>query len=238
MYRIVVRVDDKESANYIKQMIQTFLINSGVENQIKIADAQKNPMVFCNDAEVTDVIFLDICLETDNGIIYGKWLNQNFPGCQIVFLADSLEYASDVYAVEHTYYVLKSELQQRLPDIFRCLNMLQSRQRYRWLTVAKRGRLVRLEQENIIYLERQERIVIIVCNERENVQVYAVMKELMEQLNPVSFVRSHNSYLVNINYVDEILRTELHMRNGAVVPVSRKYTKKVRNRLALSASRN
>ncbi|WP_298827006.1 LytTR family DNA-binding domain-containing protein [uncultured Planococcus sp.] len=61
------------------------------------------------------------------------------------------------------------------------------------------------------------------------------LKNLKHQL-PDSFLPIHRSYIVNINYIEEISRDiasnyQLTLRDGSILPVSQNYTASVRERL-------
>ena len=48
------------------------------------------------------------------GIELAKQLNAALPQCAIIFVSSFLGFATDVYEAEHTYFILKSELEQRI----------------------------------------------------------------------------------------------------------------------------
>ena len=56
------------------------------------------------------------------------------------------------------------------------------------------------------------------------------MNELEKDLNPQSFIRCHNSYIVNINYIAKLYREHVILKNDKSIPISRKYSKKIRER--------
>ena len=51
---------------------------------------------------------------------------------------------------------------------------------------------------------------------------YESLRSLVAKL-PASFVRSHKSYVANLEHVRELTDHELVMSNGSCIPVSRKY---------------
>ncbi len=51
------------------------------------------------------------------------------------------------------------------------------------------------------------------------------LAEVERQLPAGQFCRCHNSYLVNLEQVEEIQRTELLLRDGTSLPVGRTYYK-------------
>lgn len=61
-------------------------------------------------------------------------------------------------------------------------------------------------------------------------ETYSTMKDIIAKL-PNSFIRCHNSFLVNSSRVAAVGASLLTLRSGAQVPVSRRYAKDVRERL-------
>ncbi len=50
------------------------------------------------------------------------------PFCQIIFLSSYLSYATEVYETEHIYFILKSQLHQRIgPALHQALTALGDR---------------------------------------------------------------------------------------------------------------
>ena len=61
-----------------------------------------------------DIAVLDIQMDEMTGIELAKQLNAALPQCAIIFVSSFLGFATDVYEAEHTYFILKSELEQRI----------------------------------------------------------------------------------------------------------------------------
>ena len=74
------------------------------------------------------IALLDICMPEQNGIHLARSIKQYAPGCQIIFLSSFLNYATDVYETEHIYFILKSQLHQRIgPALYQALTALGDR---------------------------------------------------------------------------------------------------------------
>ena len=55
-------------------------------------------------------------------------MKQYAPFCQIIFLSSYLSYATEVYETEHIYFILKSQLHQRIgPALHQALTALGDR---------------------------------------------------------------------------------------------------------------
>lgn len=84
--------------------------------------------------------------------------------------------------------------------------------------------------ETIDYIESIRRKVFI-HSEDGVYQMYSTMRDIIAKL-PESFLRCHNSYLVNSERVVTVRSTEIVLTSGSKIPMSKRYAKEARERLA------
>ena len=71
------------------------------------------------------IALLDICMPDSSGIELAQRLHEKLPRCQVIFVSSFLDYATSVYDVEHVYFILKSQMAQRLgPALRRAMDAL------------------------------------------------------------------------------------------------------------------
>lgn len=169
-----------------------------------------------------DLAFVDIEMEGENGISFARKLNVVQKRCQLIYVTNYLNYASDVYETEHIYFVLKEQFQERLPIIFEKIkkNMSMGSSQIRLSVIH--GDYVCLWAEEILYFERHLRKTIVhtVTGEYE---VFDKLEELLGNLPKPLFIRCHNSYLISLGHVRKMTQTEFQLDNGFEVPISRRY---------------
>ena len=83
--------------------------------------------------------------------------------------------------------------------------------------------------QEIIYFESNLRRVTLHTG-KEAFSFYGRLRDLSEHLNPMLFVRTHASYLVNMEYIRSIRDAEVLLSTGEHIPVSRKYRPSVRDK--------
>ena len=83
--------------------------------------------------------------------------------------------------------------------------------------------------ETIDYIESVKRKIFIHSDDGVY-QMYSTMHDVIAKL-PESFLRCHNSYLVNSERVATVRPAEIALISGSKVPISRRYAKEVRERL-------
>lgn len=165
-----------------------------------------------------DIAILDIQMPVVGGIAVGQRINGCVPACRIIFLTSFLGYATDVYEVRHSYFILKSELHQRIgPALARAMEELGGSAN---ITFRANGDTCTVAAEEVMYLERNLRKVSVVCL-RETYVTSSRPEELMTDVSPGMFVQCHQSYWVNLSHVTAMGGETFTLANDAEIPISR-----------------
>lgn len=163
-------------------------------------------------------------METEeyNGIDIAKKINALAPQSHIVYLTNYLEYAPDIFQTEHLYFVLKSELEKRLPEIYiKMINKTKEHQKTLRIE-GKRNKFIAIKYLDIVYIERKGRTTFIHGKEEEW-ETYLPLNKLEELIEDSSIIRCHNSFMVSMNYIKKYIRELCTMVNDEKIPISRKY---------------
>lgn len=227
LHKIVIMDDQKVHALLTRETIENYCREKKISIAIKVVTNVEALWQYLKVESNINLIFLDIVLQEGmNGIQVARRLNLELEGIPIVYLTGYLQYATEVYETNHCYYVLKEELPERLPLIFK---KIQQDKKYEKLVANVGGKLIVMEQRRVMYAERNLRITRLVLVKDEILIINDSIKNLIKACNPMTFVRCHNSLIVNLDYVSVYNRTNLMMKNGTSVSISRKYIKTVRD---------
>lgn len=140
-------------------------------------------------------------------------------GTQVIYVTGYPEYCTPVYETSHVYFLLKPVKPEQLAAALgKALERLASRTSS-YLPVTSGGVVMRLPVSKIMYLESNRRKVSVHMVDG-TVETYAKLSEFERQLPPC-FVRSHMSFLVNMNYIDWIDAKTVALTTGVRIPVSR-----------------
>lgn len=221
MIQILIFDDDKRECEWAKKILLHYGSEYGKEMQIETVSDEKKLMEHVRGNQELDIVFLDICVEEKAvGIDLAKEINAIAPDILIVFLTGYLVYAVDVYATNHVYFVLKEQLEMRLPNVFQRLEIAIKAKKNGHIRVLAKGKEIIVREDEIRYIERKGRNTHIVCYDRM-IDISQKLSELEEKLASEAFVRCHNSFIVNLNSVQELKRTEILLERGEIIPVSR-----------------
>ncbi len=173
------------------------------------------------------VAVLDIVLGGANGITLGENLNLILPDCSVIYLTAYLQYAPEVYTTRHTYYIMKQDAAQRLGPAIRKALDEQSRDDTLCFRTREGLRFARCRE--ILYLERvlhKTRLQL----QHEDCLTTATPAELLGRGGD-RFLRCHQSYWVNLDYIQFLRSDSLVLTDGTSLPVSRTYRKALRAQL-------
>lgn len=171
-----------------------------------------------------DIAIMDIEYESRqfNGITLSKELNKKLPLCQIIYLTWVLEFAPEVYDTIHCYFVLKQNEEKMLPRAMeKAIQIYCDQENHEIIELRNHGKMMYIRQTDIIYVERQDRIVQI-HTAQGAYQCYQSLTKILKLLGR-NFLRCHGGYVVNYNYIDTVMRESVILSNGTEIPIGRTY---------------
>lgn len=177
-----------------------------------------------------DIAVLDIELGGTDGIALAKELNRIVPRCRIIYLTSYINYAPNVYFTDHTWFVLKSEIEKNIAPALETaiISLATEAKSSSKITVKIGGKVTVIPVSQVLYIElvnRRARIV----TETGEIVASRQPKELLQNIPEDCIVRCHQSFHVNIEKIVSIEKTDLVLSNGCRIPVSRTYRSDVKN---------
>lgn len=202
-----------------------------------------NPDALIFEIEKTpyDIVFMDIKLDKRSGIDVSQKLLALNPTTHIIFISGYDDYYLDVYDVEHIYFLRKPISEEKLYAAIKRSKNKRSHQRKNMLTFNDRHGALRIPMENIIFFEKNLRLIEIHLNssyefsntiyipefDEYEYKFYGKFSNLIPSLN-AAFHQCHNSFIVNYNYVSEITGNAFILNNKRVIPISKKFSSDIR----------
>ena len=191
-----------------------------------------------------DVIFLDIQLGDENGLDIAKQLNKMENKPNIVFATAYDEFALEAFELSAFDYILKpfdeSRVNQTIEKLYKGNRRNNVTARIKGLEkvlVNLEDRIVLLQTDDILFITSLDGKTIITAKQGQ----YETAESLVSferKLQNKNLIRVHRSYLVNIDRIKEIQpwfnsTYNLIMEDRTSVPVSRTYTKELKQRIGL-----
>ena len=166
------------------------------------------------------VAVLDIRMEGTDGIRLAEQINDLLPQCAVIFLTAFLEYATDVYETRHVYFILKSELEQRIGSALE--KALDGTGMPPRLHLFSSSSVKNILLRDILYLERvlhKTRVQM----RKGTEMVTASPAELLKDAPEGAFIRCHQSYWINYEHISAMEKHEFVLTDGTRIPISRTF---------------
>ncbi len=170
-----------------------------------------------------DVIFMTLTENIEAEMLVLKEIQKIHREVIIVLTSDYIEYALIGYKINALRYLMKNNIDQSLRECLEiCIKRYEEVTKLLWLNVGvNRNRAVEIKK--ISYIESQKRYIHIYLDQSIESQVtaYNPIREVAELLENCGFIWCHQSFLVNIRYVQEMKKNEFVLKSGVRIPISR-----------------
>lgn len=222
--KIAVCDDNKVDQDYVIKLLHEYANENGVILEIQ-AFISAEQFLFQYAAEKDyQIIVLDIEMEKMNGVELAKKLREDNQEIQILFITGYPDYISEGYEVDAVHYLIKPVSTEKLVKVMdKAIANLDVVEKV--LFIQDNGEMLKVLTKNIYYVEVFSHVCIIHTTEGD-VEIQTSISDLEKNLLE-GFVRVHRSYLVNLEQIKKIAKTEIYLENGDIVPLSRRKYKDV-----------
>ena len=186
------------------------------------------------DREQIDILFLDISMDGADGMETAEqirdWkVEKNEPlwgGLPLlIFVTGYPEYMPKAFSVNAFQYLVKPiderEFEDALKKALRECRYLEAKKNTEPREILIRnGNVTRkVPADDIYYIESNNRKIMVFLQDEE-IGCYGKISEMENELRE-GFFRIHRGYLVNMKYVERYSRTEVQMKNGKRLLISK-----------------
>lgn len=181
------------------------------------------------DRFAADILFLDIYMPVLDGIQTAKQIRSLRKDLRIIFLTTSMDHYPQSYEVFAFNYIVKPFKEQQLYHVLQyALKDISKTDSYK-ISFQYKGSTYTMDYREIIYIESLNRLILYYLSDRNIIQRYGKLNDIEKEMPKHYFVRCHQSFLVNLSYVEEM--GDNYFRIGKnIINISRKYRKDAKDR--------
>ena len=217
MINFAICDDERAEITYLAALVRKWASARGVAVRLSEYRSAESFLFAYEDDKAVDILLLDIQMGGLDGVSLAKQVRSGNKEIQIIFITGYMEYIADGYDVEALHYLLKPVTEEKLAAILdRAMEKLARNERA--LFVNHAGENTRIPYYEIRYLEVLHNHVTIHANGEYRVK--KTLGELEKELDD-SFFRAGRSYIVNLRHIRKSAKNEIHLTDGAVIPLSR-----------------
>lgn len=212
--RIAICDDEEKDLLALKEAVHAFDLSGSIE-----LDAFSSAVALYSAGKQNkfDIAILDIEMDPPNGYDIARKLVDMDPAPIIIFLTNSMAYTLRGYGIAFRY-LTKPIDQEQLNDALSAAVNEASAKRF---VFSMDGSSHIIRMEDIYYFEVFNHHTILHTMD-QSYTFRATLKEIMVELPAVYFGSPHQSYIINFCHVKTVMAKEIHLTNGAVIPISRR----------------
>lgn len=238
--RIAVCDDQAEVLNTVERMFLEVGVITGIENVDIYQDIRKLKKEF-QEGNRPDVLIMDICHEFNpalpktkdrqEGIDCAYELNQRYPELQIIYMTEDVKkYSQHIFLkpVNLLGYLTKPVDLVILKKLLEIAKEKQKQNDEKRVTIMCRNHKQIFYLDEILYLESRAHRTMIHTYEGEEVCRDKISD--LEQRMGDTFVRCHQSFLVNMTYIRRIENESFKLENGEEISISKRRYVETKNR--------
>ena len=223
--RIAYCDDETAQAVYVRECLNRWQEDTKESWELSVYGSAEEMLFEHSDSFPFDVILLDVEMNAMNGMELAKKIRKMDHSVVIAFLSQKKEYVFEGYEVQAVRYLLKP---LKYEEFRRVLEAARERRKVQAKTILVNtaGELRKIYQQEIRYIEAEGHYIHIHLATEEVISKVP-LETIAKQLDQEQFIFTHRSYLVNLNYVMQIKRTECILEHKVSLPVSRLLYKRV-----------
>lgn len=216
---IAICDDEKYYRNYVENLVREYLEKENVIFQIDLFEDGKDFCKVDENIQKFDIIFLDIDMKEMNGMETAYSIRKKNMEMDIVFITVMPDYVFEGYKVSAVRYIMKKEIDKSLPE---CLcDILRKRkfsgQKMEFPFVGGKRNVI---LNDILYIESKSHKLQF-ARKSGILYMYGQINELELKMTDFNFVRCHQSFLVNLEHIEQINNYLICLSDGSEIPVSR-----------------
>lgn len=230
MIKIAFCDDDMEVLHQMNELLDRYRVE---RNEDITYAAFQSPFELLTEIEKgirPDVLFLDVVMPGQNGMDVAKEIRQYDTNMKIIFLTSSPEFAVESYSVGAYFYQLKPIWEE---SFFRLMDSVLAeceKKKKNSLILRSKDGITRIDLQQLEYCEVLGRKLLFHLENGAVLESAGSLDDLAGQLMQYSnFFRPHRSFLVNMEYIQNISSRSIKMVNDAEIPIPHGKCSEIKN---------
>lgn len=230
MIQIAIVDDEILFGEYLEKLVMKYLVKRGELFEIRRFSSGQAFMKEGIPITKYKIVFLDTNMKESDSIKIVKKLRNLCENTSVIFVTAFLHHALEGYRVGAFRCLLKNvnnfeeSLYESLDAVFHKTSIVTKIKRYKFLEGDKQFSL-----ERLVYVDSHLHYIHFhICDEKiKKYTLRNTLNHLEEELGEKTFLRIHQSYLVNLAFVDDIEKTKIILIDGTELPIAKSRYKKV-----------
>lgn len=232
MLKIAICDDDEYFLKKERTLIKKYLEKNEYDYEIFTYTSGKELLEEKEKITEYQIIFLDINMEEIDGMKTAEVIRKYSIDTYLVFVTAFITYAIEGYKVEAVRYLLKDDkcFNEAIIECFETiLNKMNYREKKQLFEFQEGEKEISLK--DIIYIESDLHKLIfhLTKGKIRKYTMYAKLNSINESLKECGFCRIHQSFLVNLKYVEKVERYKVELWNKKTLNIAKKRYSEVKS---------
>ena len=224
MLRVAICDDTALERDILADFLSHYCNAHAIEYSCTMYDSGEPLCYELGDGGWFDIILLDIQMDPPLGIDVARRLREIGYKGTIVFCTAALDFAPESFDVGASGYLLKPYN----PSTFeRTMHRVLSSIVENTYAIKNRSQVLHIPIEEIMYVESHNSQCILHQVGKKTYTIYKKLGEIEQELTAPCFLRCHQSFLVNMNYIKAVDK-DFTLTNDEVVLIRKKELKELR----------
>lgn len=177
--------------------------------------------------EDVDILIVNLVRQKDKGAGIARTCKKRIHHLKLVLVVDRFDWPEHLLELQPDFLLFFPLDINKSRYVILHLEQLAEQEYKRCLTLTTKGKVYRIPYQTILHVESCRHQLCVKTWEGE-IWSYGKLDDLLERLPPY-FLHCHKSYLINLNYVQQLEMYRIRLRGEEEwIPVSQKYYKDIR----------
>lgn len=227
MINVAICDDDVATTGRIENMLQRIAKKNFIQIDTEVFWEGRQLIESVEAGNYFDIIFLDIEMGNLDGIMVAKKIRKSDKKVLIIYVTSYESYMKDSFAVRPFQFLVKPVEEKQMEICFQAayedINSEDCYFRYNYQRVSHK-----IPIQDILYFESNKRKIRIITT-TATFELYGKLNDIEESLKSTktSFLRVHQSFLVNYKHIDGLSYDFVILNNGKRISISEDRRKKI-----------
>lgn len=208
--RIAICDDEKFFRDLLKKDLEHYAKRYSLD--FIYSEFSTGELLLSNDTEF-DLIFMDYQMEKINGIDTVDRLRNRENETTVIFVSNYYEVALDSFKVQTYRFLTKPVNIEKLHEALDSFIKKYNSEKYVLLYNEEEDKICRIAESSIIYAEA-DNIYSRVRTVKSSYKFKGTLSKFERSLKSDFFYRTHRSYIVNFNFIDNYTHSEIRFENN------------------------
>ena len=226
MLRVAICDDEAIFAEELEEILKKYMMKRGLAFEIDTYISGEMLAALEIETMRYTVIFLDVKMHNMDGITAAWKIRKVNSEVFIVFVAACMDYSLEGYRLDAIRYLLKGSINFE-ETVYECMDAVLTKLNY---SVVKKKFYFKegvkeVSLDRLLYIESMlHKLEFHIMDESIKIYtMYETLNEMESRLSEDNFIRIHQSYLVNMKYLKNVIRYKAILANGIelIIPKAR-----------------